>query len=230
MQEDPESGERPRPRLRERALLHGPEGLADVDLLTLLVGTGSEGESAGSVAARLLDSAGGIAGINRMGGHGLAERRGIGPAKAVRIVAALELGRRAAVRSLSEHREIISSFDAVVDWARPRLAALDHEEVWLLGLDGKNGLRGAQRVAQGGAHGCALLPRDVLRPAVRDGASAIILLHNHPSGDPTPSLDDVRMTRALASACEIVGINLLDHVVVAREGASSLRDLGALPD
>jgi DNA repair protein RadC len=105
---------------------------------------------------------------------------------------------------------------------------MEHEEVWLLGLDARNGLRLVKRVAQGGAHGCAVMPRDILRPALREGASAIILVHNHPSGDPTPSPDDVLMTRALATACDAVGIALLDHVIVARDGASSLRESDAL--
>ncbi|HEX4475522.1 MAG TPA: DNA repair protein RadC [Polyangiaceae bacterium] len=218
------------PRLRERALVHGIDELADVALVALLLGTGTEGESAESVAVRLLDSTGGIAGLGQLGGHGLSSRRGIGPAKAVRVLAALELGRRAAVRNLHEQREVFATFDAVVSWAHPRLAALEHEEVWLLSLDGRNGLRSVRRIAQGGLHGCALMPRDVLRPAVREGASAIILLHNHPSGDPSPSPDDLRMTVALRAACEIVGIALLDHVIVARDGATSLRESGALPE
>lgn len=222
------TAERPRPDLRERALCLGPAELADVELLALVVGSGSEGESARSLAVHLLDSVGTLVGIARLGGHALAERRGFGPAKATRLLAALELGRRAAERALSEQRRTFDSFDTVVAWARPRLATLEHEEVWLLTLDGRNGLRGAHRVAMGGLHGCALLPRDVLRPALRDGASAMVLLHNHPSGDPTPSLDDLRMTRALADAARVVGVTLLDHVVVARGGATSLRDSGAL--
>jgi len=219
---------KPKLLLRERALLHGVEGLGDAELVALLVGTGAEGEPAMSVAARLLDTTCGLAGLPRLGGHGLAERRGIGPAKAVRILAALELGRRAAMRALSETGEALTSFDAVVDWARPRLAGLEYEEVWLLGLDARNVLRTARRVAQGGVHGCAVLPRDILRPALRDAASAIILLHNHPSGDPTPSSEDIFMTRALAAACDVVGVALLDHVIVARGGASSLRENDAL--
>src|SRR6185503_7379736 len=98
--------------------------------------------------------------------------------------AALELGRRATLRALAEERVSVGSYDAVVDWARPRLATLDHEEVWFLALDGKNGLRAARCVARGGLHGCALTPRDILRPALREAASAIVLVHNHPSGDP----------------------------------------------
>jgi len=218
------TGVKPKMLLRERALLHGTDGFADAELVALLVGTGSEGQSAMSLAAELLDVTGGVLGLARLGAHGLAERRGIGPAKAVRILAAMELGRRAALRALSEKGETLTSFDAVVDWARPRLAGLEHEEVWLLGLDARNVLRTARRIAQGGVHGCAVLPRDILRPAVREAASSIILLHNHPSGDPTPSSEDVLMTRALAAACEVVGVALLDHVIVARGGASSLRE------
>jgi DNA repair protein RadC len=123
---------------------------------------------------------------------------------------------------------VIGSFESVAAWARPRLAWLDHEEVWLLALDGRNGLKSAQRIAQGGLHGCALTPRDVLRPAVRDGASAFVLVHNHPSGDPAPSPEDVEMTRAVAIAADVVGVPLLDHVVIARGGAESLLDLGVL--
>jgi DNA repair protein RadC len=119
---------------------------------------------------------------------------------------------------------VVGSFEAVERWARPRLVALDHEEVWLLGLDGRNGLRSSRRIAQGGAHGCALTPRDVLAPALREGASAIVLVHNHPSGDPTPSPEDLAMTEAVARACQVVGIPLLDHVVVARSGAASIGD------
>ena len=117
-----------------------------------------------------------------------------------------------------------------MNWAHPRLAGLDHEEVWVLGLDGNNGLGSARRVAQGGMHGASLLPRDVLRPALRDGASAIVLVHNHPSGDPSPSPDDVEMTRALDRACRTVGISLLDHIIVPREGSESLLSLGVFED
>jgi DNA repair protein RadC len=216
---------RSKPDLRERALVHGHQSLSDIELLALLLGTGAEGESALAVAARVFDSAGGVAGIGRLGGHRLSALRGLGLAKALRILAAIELGRRATERALSGRRDLVASFDAVVEWATPRLAALDHEEVWVLSLDGRNGLLAALRVAQGGLHGCALTPRDVLRPAVRDGASAIVLVHNHPSGDPTPSTEDARMTSALAVACEVVGIELLDHVVVARGGAASVTSM-----
>jgi len=211
------------PDLREQALAFGVQTLADVDLLALVLGTGSAGESVGISAATLLDKNGGLEGIARLGPHALA-RRGIGPAKATRIAAAVELGRRALLKVLAEDRVIFDGFDEVVRWARPRLCALEHEEVWLLSLDGKYGLKSARRIAQGGLHGCALLTRDVLGPALRDGASAIVLIHNHPSGDPSPSPEDIAMTRAVRAAGELVGVPLIDHVVVARAGASSLNE------
>jgi DNA repair protein RadC len=207
--------------LREHALAFGVQSLADVDLLTLLLGSGCASESAPLSAAALLDRSGGLPGIARLGPHALAQR-GIGPAKATRIAAAVELGRRALLRSLAEEREVFDCFERVVHWATPRLGTLEHEEVWLLSLDGKYGLKTARRIAQGGLHGCALLTRDVLSPALRDGASAIVLVHNHPSGDPTPSPEDIAMTRAVRAAGELVGVPLIDHVVVARTGARSL--------
>jgi len=207
--------------LREHALAFGVQSLADVDLLTLLLGTGSAGESVALSAAALLEHSGGLPGIARLGPHALA-RRGVGPVKATRIAAAVEFGRRALLCSLSEERQVLDSFERVVLWAQPRLGTLEHEEVWLLSLDGKYGLKSARRIAQGGLHGCALLTRDVLSPALRDGASAIVLVHNHPSGDPTPSAEDVTMTRAVRVAGELVGVPLIDHVVVARTGARSL--------
>jgi DNA repair protein RadC len=209
------------PDLREHALAFGVQTLADVDLLALLLGTGSAGESVALSAAALLDGSGGLEGIARLGPHGLS-RRGIGPAKATRIAAAVELGRRALLQLLTEERAVFDCFEQVVRWARPRLGTLEHEEVWLLSLDGKYGLKSARRIAQGGLHGCALLTRDVLSPALRDGASAIVLVHNHPSGDPTPSPEDIAMTRAVRAAGELVGIPLVDHVVVSRSGACSL--------
>ena len=210
--------------LREHALAFGVQSMAVVDLLTLLLGTGTTGESVALSAANLLETSGGLEGIARLGPHALA-RRGIGPAKATRVAAAIELGRRAQLGLLSEERALFDCFEQVVRWARPRLATLEHEEVWLLSLDGKYGLKSARRIAQGGLHGCALLTRDVLSPALRDGASAMVLVHNHPSGDPTPSAEDIAMTRAVRSAGELVGIPLIDHVVVARNGACSLSDV-----
>lgn len=212
---------------RERALNGGLETLSDHDLLALVLGTGSRGEPVGVVALGLLESEGGLAGLLRVTPHALARRRGIGPVKAVRMMAAFELGRRAQMHALASMPTRLRGCAEVVQWARPRLALLEHEEVWLLALDARNSLKSARRVAQGGSHACALTTRDVLSPALRDAASAIVLVHNHPSGDPTPSSEDLQMTRTLAAACDVVGVVLVDHVIVARGGSSSLFELGA---
>ena len=150
----------------------------------------------------------------------------LGSARASRLLAAIELGRRACTeRALREcQARPITHRQDVERWARPKLAALCHEEVWLLSLDARHHLKGADLVARGGTHGCSLLPKDVLRPAVRNAAAAIILVHNHPSGDPTPSAEDLSMTECLIDACNAVGVPLLDHLVVAREGCTSIAE------
>jgi DNA repair protein RadC len=220
-----EPGGLPRSSARERAQREGVSSLSDADLLALLLATGAAGQPVARVAQDLLNEVGGVERLERVGPYRLSEQRGIGLIKATRLLAAIELGRRVTLKSLCDDGTIFASFEAVAAWAQPRLAALDHEEVWLLCLDAKNALRSARRIARGGLHGCALRPADVLRPALEDAASGIVLVHNHPSGDPSPSAADIEMTRALVDACHIIGLHLLDHVVVARAGARSLREL-----
>jgi DNA repair protein RadC len=220
----------PAPDARERARRDGVGSLADADLLALLLATGAAGQPVARVAHDLLDQVGGVERLERVGPYRLAEQRGVGLVKATRLLAAIELGRRVTLKSLCDDTAVFASFDAVAAWAQPRLAALEHEEVWLLCLDAKNALRSARRIARGGLHGCALRPADVLRPALEDAASGIVIVHNHPSGDPTPSMADIEMTRALLEACQIIGLHLLDHIVVARSGAQSLRELELFDD
>lgn len=136
------------------------------------------------------------------------------------IVAALELGRRAAIDATP--RTPIGDGKDVAAWARPRIGAIEHEELWLLALDGRSRLKAACCVARGGLHGVGVRAADPLRIALRAGASGFVLVHNHPSGDPTPSAEDVLFTRKVASAAAVCGVPLLDHVVVAREGFASV--------
>ncbi|MEZ4219537.1 MAG: JAB domain-containing protein [Polyangiaceae bacterium] len=205
------------PRTRRSRQHRDVELLTDAELVVTLLKT-----SHLPLARRLLQEHGGLVGLSRSGEARLAAGQLVTRAEARRLSAAVELGRRSVRAGLSEVPEIIDSFERVVEWARPGLAALDHEEVWLLSVDGRNALRSARRIARGGQHGCALSAKDVLSPALRDAASGIILVHNHPSGSPEPSPEDVLMTESLASACEVVGLVLLDHVIVARCGASSI--------
>lgn len=199
------------------------ERRSDLELLAAVVG---DGAAARRSAAQLLGEAD-LGRLSRRGERALG--RELGERAARRLAAAFELGRRVSVEIACRERALFGNFDDVARWGESRLAGLEHEEVWVLALDGRNGLRAALPIARGGLHGCALTPRDVLRPALAEAASAIVLVHNHPSGDPSPSPEDVHMTRALATACTAVSVPLLDHVVVARGGATSLVRLGVLP-
>jgi DNA repair protein RadC len=200
--------------------------LDDTALLELLLGRGAKGEGK-QWATELLGFGGSLDGLARLSPALLAQHPGLGVVRATRLAAAFELGARRFRTSVSRRR--IDSLESVVDWARPNLLGLDHEEMWVLSLDGRNALLASRRTGQGGLHGLALTAKDILRPALRDGASSIVLVHNHPSGDPTPSPEDIRMTRSVVSACNAIGLPLLDHVVVAREGHASLLSLGVIP-
>jgi DNA repair protein RadC len=210
----------------KRAITTGIDSLGDAELVALVLGTGGGGASLANLAAVLVEEHGGIAGLARAGVGELAQRKDIGSVKAVRLAAAIEMGRRAMLAAALEAMPCLPDRDAVVAWARPRLATLDHEELWVLLLDGRNGLRATRRVASGGIHGLHVSVRDVLRIALREAASAFILVHNHPSGDPTASSHDETFTRAMTEGAKLVGCPLLDHVIVARQRASSMLHLG----
>jgi len=213
---------------RERALLEGVEALGDADLLAVLLGAGTSTQPVALLAAELLERSSGLEGLLRQSPASIAEHPGIGLVKALRIAAALELGRRAAQRSARLVGPLRDS-RMVAEYLRPRLGPLDHEELWLLALDGRNYLRSARRIAAGGLHACTVLPRDVLRLALAEAASTFVLAHNHPSGDPHPSPGDASMTRQIAQLGALLGVPLVDHVIVARGGGhSSMLDTGLL--
>ena len=142
------------------------------------------------------------------------------PSTARRIVATFKLGRRVTAERASP--EVITNSADVAAWAMPRLGSLDHEELWLLALDGRAHVRAVRCVAKGGLHGMGVRPADPLRFALRAAASGFVLVHNHPSGDPTPSREDVVFTRRIGDAASVVGVPLLDHVVVAASGFASV--------
>src|ERR1700733_8772095 len=191
-------------RLQKRAIAEGIESLADAELIANLLCTGGGQAPVATLAAALLEEHNGAAGLARAGIGELSQHSGIGPANAVRVAAAIELGRRAVLAAAFDDAPILPDCDAVVAWARPKLATLDHEELWVFLLDGRNGLRAARRVASGGIHGLHVSVRDVLRVAIREAASAFVLVHNHPSGDPEPSPEDRVFTRAVAKGANLV--------------------------
>jgi DNA repair protein RadC len=179
------------------------------------------------VSAALLHDLGGFGGLARATVEDIENQLVTGPrlrlaprACARRVAAAFELGRRAATDTAAP-ASIASSAD-VATWASRRLCRLDHEELWLLALDGRSRLRAVRCVAKGGLHGMGVRAADPLRIALRAAASGFVLVHNHPSGDPTPSLEDIAFTRRVAAAAVVVGVPLLDHVVVAQAGFSSV--------
>jgi DNA repair protein RadC len=211
---------------RERAREVGLGDLADAEVLALVLGTGVVGEPVSVLAASLLEELGGPAGMARAGFGELAERRGLGLARALRLAAAFELGRRA--EAAGSELPWLPDSRAVAAWARGRLGRLDHEELWALALDGQHRVRAARRVAAGGLHGLAVSVRDPLRFALREGASGFVVVHNHPSGDPAPSAEDVAFTARLAEAAGAVGTPLLDHVIVGGSAYRSMLDDGIL--
>lgn len=141
------------------------------------------------------------------------------------VAAAFELGRRVAI-ARAKVPDRFDSAEKVAAWAQPRLAWLSHEELWLIALDGRGHVKATRCIARGGAHGAAVRAADPLRLALRVGASAFVLVHNHPSGDSSPSREDIVLTMRVARAAKIVGIALLDHIVVSRGGFSSVPDGG----
>lgn len=210
-----------RKRLQRRCQIEGPGVLSDEELLALLLGRSSGTTSGVNYARDLLEQGGGISLLNRLSPGGLQQLKGIGPSHSYRLSAAFELGRRAAIENTRCHSPQALTKEAVVAWAHPRLAGLEHEEVWALCVNAQSQLKSTWQVGRGGIHGCGLLARDILTPVVRDGAAGFILVHNHPSGDPTPSQEDIELTRGLQLAATTICVPLLDHVVIGKAGSSS---------
>ncbi len=212
---------------RERLARVGASGLADAELLALVLGTGTVREPVTQLAQRLVDEHRGVVGLARLGLGELAALPGLGYGKATRLVGAVELGRRSLERPLVRGTRITSSRD-VEALLRPRLAALDVEQFLVLPLDARNRAVAEIRVGQGGTTSCPVAPAEVLRAVLRGAASGMIVAHNHPSWDPSPSPEDLELTSRLARAGDAIGIRLLDHVIVAREGCFSFLDAGLL--
>jgi DNA repair protein RadC len=214
-------------RPRERYLLHGPDQLGDEELLALALGTGCAGLPARHVAAGLLSRAGGVAGLPALPPGALQGVPGLGPARAVRLHAALTLGRRALL-SMEEGGVVCSAADAV-PWLQPRLGALDREELHALLLDRRHRVLAYRVISCGNDAHTIVDPRQVFREALLHRASAVIVAHNHPSGDPTPSRADVEVSLRLQQAGRLIGVELLDHIVLAGGRWVSLREQGLLP-
>jgi len=215
--------ERPRERL-ERL---GAEALSERELVALIVGSGTGSHSASTIARDLLSAADGS--LSRLARLPLAVLRrvpGVGHARASQVCAALELGRRVAAGS-GEAPVAVRGPEDVMRLLGPRLRDLRQEEFHVLLLDAQHRVLRDVTVTRGILNASLVHPREILRPAIEESAAALILVHNHPSGDPTPSAEDRAVTVRITQAAAAVGIPVLDHVVVAREGFTSIRPQAA---
>ena len=213
-------------RPRERLATIGPEALRDAELLAVLFRTGTREFGAVALAERLLRHFGGLRTLARASLEEIQQVKGIGRVKAIEIKAALELGKRLAAHTRPPVTRIRAAAD-VSDLLMLRFKEYETEHLLALLLNRKNEVLKVVEISRGGLDGAPAAPRDVFRQAVREAAAAIIVCHNHPSGDPEPSRADLELTRLLAEAGETLGIALLDHVIFGDGRFVSLKERNA---
>ncbi|MDP8951607.1 MAG: DNA repair protein RadC [Actinomycetota bacterium] len=216
----------PELRPRERLLAAGPGALSDGELLGLLFGIGSREKTAVELAGEVISEAGGLHGLHDVSVHELTEVNGVGEAKACIILAAVELGRRIG-QVRNPGRPVVSSPADVDRLLRGRIANLDRENFVVVLLNTKNEVIETPLVSVGTLSASLVHPREVFKPAIRASAASVILAHNHPSGKVEPSREDREVTRRLGQAAEVLGIEVLDHVIVG-DGFFSMKEHGML--
>ena len=215
-------------RPRERLARLGAAALSGEELLALLLGSGLRGESALDAARRILAAHGGLAGLAGLSGAELSRERGIKTARASVLQAALEIGRRLAAEALSG-RDLLNEPALVKEYLRRARGDGTQERTGVLYLNARNRLlKDDPEIYRGTLDRAVVEPREILKRALLSNAACLILYHNHPSGDPSPSREDREFTRRLSAAAESVGLRLLDHVVVGREGCVSFREAGLM--
>lgn len=222
--QDLPSEERPRERLARL----GASALSNEELLALLLGSGTRGESALDRARQILAAHGGFAGLAGLSSAELTLEKGIKGARGSAIQAALEIGRRLACQAIGD-RDLFSEPALVKDYLRRTRGFGTQEQTGVLYLNARNRLlKDDPEIYRGTLDRAVVEPREILKRALLANAAGVILYHNHPSGDPTPSREDREFTRRLAVAAESVGLRLLDHIVVGRAGCVSFREAGLL--
>ncbi|MGE5173810.1 MAG: RadC family protein [Betaproteobacteria bacterium] len=213
-------------RPRERLLKYGTASLSDAQLLAIIIRNGRGGRSAVDLGRELLETFESLAGIEQAGINEICNIPGIGKAKAAEIKAAIELGRRHQKPSLAG-ASFCSSED-VVSYYRPRMKDLKKEMFRCALLDTKNKIIRDEVVSIGSLTSSIVHPRDTFKSAIRESAAAVIFIHNHPSGDIKPSQEDILLTRRLVQAGEILGIQVLDHIIIGDGGHFSFRENGMI--
>lgn len=218
---DLEEAERP----RERLVSLGAQSLTTAELLAILLRMGVKGENAVQVGQRLLQTFGGISGLHRASFDELCSQHGVGQAKACQLMAAIELGRRLSLEAPEEHPTVHSPGDAAA-LVQYEMSALDQEELRVMLLDTRNRVQDIISVYRGSLNTSQARVGEVFKAAVRRNAANVIIVHNHPSGDPTPSPDDVAITRAFVQAGKLLDIQVLDHLVIGIGRFVSLKERG----
>lgn len=214
-------------RPRERLLHHGAAAVSTAELLAIQLRTGTQERSALGLAELLLSQFGGLKGVACATAEELSRIKGVGPVKAIQIAAAVELGKRLALFA-SEDKPVIRCPQDVANLLMPELRDVKKEHLKSLLLDTKNGVMKICTVSVGILDSSLVHPREVFRDAIASASASIIVVHNHPSGDPTPSPEDKRITQRLAEAGQIIGIELLDHIILGDNRWVSLKERGLL--
>ncbi len=212
-------------RPRERLASLGPQALSNAELLAILLRVGVTGENAVQVGQRLLQKFSGLTGIHRAPFEELMNQHGIGEAKAAQIKAAIELGRRLTLEAPEERSTINSPADAAA-LVQFEMSALEQEHLRVILLDTRNHVLDIVEVYHGSVNSSQVRVGEIFKAAVRRGAPALIVVHNHPSGDPTPSPDDVAVTRAFVQAGKLLDVDVLDHLVIGQGKYVSLKERG----
>ncbi len=217
------AGERPREKLLQR----GVHALSDAELLAILIRVGSRRSTALDLARSILSQEKNLRGIARKTPQELMRLKGIGQAKAVELLTAFEIGRRVQGETPGE-KLVISSPDIVARFMIPRLREKQTESFWVILLDSKNGMMHEEALTVGTLNASLVHPREVFKVAIDHVAAAVIVVHNHPSGNPEPSSEDVSVTRQLVDAGKIIGIPVHDHIIIAGDSYTSFAERGLL--
>ncbi len=213
--------ERPRERLAEL----GPGALTNAELLAILLRVGIKGENAVEVGQRLLNTFGGVTGLHRASYVDVCNQHGLGPAKAAQIKAALELGRRLRLESPEERPVIHSPADAAA-LVEYEMSGLTKENLWVINTDTRNRVINIEKVYVGSLNASMVRVGELFKAAIARDAAAVLIIHNHPSGDPTPSPEDVGLTRAVVQAGKLLDIQVLDHLVIGQGKWVSMKERG----
>ena len=218
---DLDENERPRERLARL----GPQSLSNAELIAILLRVGVPGENAVQMGQRLLQHFSGLSGLHRAAFEEVCSQHGLGTAKASQLKAAIELGRRMALETPEERPSIHSPQDAA-DLLMYEMGALEQEHLRVILLDTRNRVLQIEEVYHGSLNSSQVRVGELFKAAIRRNAAAIIVAHNHPSGDPSPSPDDIAITRAIVQAGKLLDVDVLDHVVIGRGRFVSLKERG----